>query len=71
MNEYLYEHVGRFVQLQEGERRWLGLCPFHQEETPSFTVDTDTSTYHCFGCDAHGHVEDFAHELSMHRARGA
>lgn len=37
-----------------GAARYKGLCPFHQENTPSFTVQTDSGRYHCFGCGADG-----------------
>jgi DNA primase len=38
----------------------MGLCPFHNEKTPSFTVNEDKGFYHCFGCGAHGDVIGFA-----------
>ena len=40
-------------------REYLGLCPFHNEKTPSFTVSDDKNFYHCFGCGAHGDVFTF------------
>lgn len=42
-----------------GSHRKVGLCPFHEERTPSFMVFTDSNTFHCFGCDAHGDVIEF------------
>ncbi|MCS6946498.1 MAG: DNA primase, partial [Steroidobacteraceae bacterium] len=39
--------------------RWLGLCPFHQEKTPSFFVHPELKFYHCFGCGAHGDCIDY------------
>ena len=51
------EVVGERVQLKTAGRNFSGLCPFHQEKTPSFTVSADKQFYHCFGCgalDAHG-----------------
>ena len=42
--------VGERVALKKAGRAYKGLCPFHAEKTPSFTVDPDRRTYHCFGC---------------------
>ena len=42
--------VGRFVTLQPSGRSHKGLCPFHDEKTPSFVVSRDRETYKCFGC---------------------
>ncbi|MCL2189526.1 MAG: DNA primase [Defluviitaleaceae bacterium] len=51
--------VGSYVALRmRGGRHW-GLCPFHQENTPSFTVNVDTQFFHCFGCGAGGNVITF------------
>lgn len=46
--------VGKRVPLKRHGREFQGLCPFHQEKTPSFTVNDDKGFYHCFGCGAHG-----------------
>ena len=46
--------VGRRVKLTRRGREHSGLCPFHNEKTPSFTVSEDKGFYHCFGCGAHG-----------------
>ena len=54
------EIVGRRVRLQRKGREFQGLCPFHNEKTPSFTVNDDKGFYHCFGCGAHGDVITFA-----------
>ena len=43
--------------------RWKGCCPFHQEKTPSFIVNPDSNTYHCFGCGAGGNVFKFVMEI--------
>jgi DNA primase len=51
--------VGRRVRLQKRGREYLGLCPFHNEKTPSFNVVEDKGFYHCFGCGAHGDVIGF------------
>jgi len=48
--------VGTKVALKKAGRIYRGLCPFHAEKTPSFTVDPERRTYHCFGCGVHGDV---------------
>jgi DNA primase len=54
--------VGRKVRLTKRGREHTGLCPFHNEKTPSFTVSEDKGFYHCFGCGAHGDVISFVVE---------
>ena len=51
--------VGRKVKLQRKGNRYLGLCPFHNEKTPSFNVSDEKEFYHCFGCGEHGDVFSF------------
>lgn len=51
--------VGRKVKLVKRGREHSGLCPFHNEKTPSFTVSEDKGFFHCFGCGAHGDVIGF------------
>ncbi|MFQ5763414.1 MAG: CHC2 zinc finger domain-containing protein, partial [Rhodospirillales bacterium] len=58
----LADVIGRRVKLQRKGREHLGLCPFHKEKTPSFTVNEDKGFYHCFGCGVHGSVFDFVME---------
>jgi DNA primase len=55
----LADVVGRRVKLQKRGRDFLGLCPFHNEKTPSFTVNEEKGFYHCFGCGAHGDAISF------------
>jgi DNA primase len=55
----LVEIIGRHVRLTRRGREWLGLCPFHREKTPSFTVSEVKGFYHCFGCGQHGNAVDF------------
>ncbi len=55
----LSDLVGRRVKLTKHGKEHLGLCPFHNEKTPSFTVNDDKAFYHCFGCQAHGSAFDF------------
>ena len=54
--------VGRSVQLKKGGQNFLGLCPFHGEKSPSFTVSPSKQFYHCFGCGAHGSAIGFLME---------
>jgi len=54
--------VGRYVQLKKAGINFKGLCPFHNEKTPSFIVSPTRQTYHCFGCGAHGNAIDFLME---------
>ncbi len=58
----LADVVGRRVKLTRKGREHQGLCPFHKEKTPSFTVNEEKGFYHCFGCQAHGSVFDFVME---------
>ncbi len=51
--------IGGRVRLQKRGRDHVGLCPFHREKTPSFTVSEDKGFFHCFGCGAHGDVVGF------------
>ncbi len=55
----IVEIVERSVQLKRAGRDFQGLCPFHHEKTPSFTVSPDKQFYHCFGCGAHGSAIGF------------
>ncbi|HVA15563.1 MAG TPA: DNA primase [Stellaceae bacterium] len=55
----LAEVVGRRVKLIRRGREFVGLCPFHNEKTPSFNVVEEKCFYHCFGCGAHGDVIGF------------
>ncbi|HIJ39039.1 MAG TPA: DNA primase [Rhodospirillaceae bacterium] len=56
----LVAEIGRQVKLTRKGREHIGLCPFHNEKTPSFTVNEEKSFYHCFGCGAHGDVITYA-----------
>ncbi len=55
----LAEVIGRRVRLTKRGREHSGLCPFHNEKSPSFTVSEDKGFFHCFGCGAHGDVIGF------------
>lgn len=53
------EVVGRFVQLKKGGANFMGLCPFHGEKSPSFTVSPTKQFFHCFGCGKNGNAIGF------------
>ncbi len=55
--------VSEHVQLVKKGRNYSGLCPFHDEKTPSFSVDPDRQFYHCFGCGVGGGVFKFIQEI--------
>ncbi len=55
----LAEVVGRRTKLTKKGREYSGLCPFHNEKTPSFTVNEEKGFYHCFGCGANGDLIEF------------
>ncbi|GGD50521.1 DNA primase [Erythrobacter arachoides] len=51
--------IGRTTKLTRAGREWKACCPFHSENTPSFTVNDQKGFYHCFGCQAHGSAIDW------------
>jgi len=55
--------VSGYVNLKKSGRNYLGLCPFHKEKTPSFSVDTRKQLYHCFGCGVGGDVISFIEKV--------
>ncbi len=58
----LSDIIGKRVKLIRKGRRFTGLCPFHSEKTPSFSVVDDDGFYHCFGCGVHGDAISFLRE---------
>lgn len=53
------EVIGKRISVKRAGREFHALCPFHNEKTPSFTINDDKGFYHCFGCGAHGDVIGF------------
>lgn len=59
----LVDVAGDYVQLKRSGSRFKGLCPFHNEDTPSFSIDPDQNLYYCFGCGNGGDVFKFIQEI--------
>ena len=55
--------IGSYIELKRRGKNLVGLCPFHNEKTPSFTVYPDTASYYCFGCGAGGEVINFIRNI--------
>ena len=55
--------IAERVALKRVGRRWSGLCPFHQERSPSFSVNGEEGFYHCFGCGASGDAISFVRQM--------
>lgn len=55
--------ISQHLQLKKVGRRWTGLCPFHQEKSPSFSVNAEEGLYYCFGCRASGDTITFVREI--------
>lgn len=55
--------ISEYIQLTKRGRNWFGLCPFHNENTPSFSVSEDKQIFHCFGCGAGGNVITFVMDI--------
>ena len=58
----IVEVISSYLKLERRGNRFVGLCPFHSEKTPSFNVVPDSQIYHCFGCKASGDVFKFIQE---------
>ena len=63
--------VGEYVELRQSGSQHKGLCPFHQEKSPSFVVSSERGRYHCFGCGASGDVFSFVQQLEGLDFKGA
>jgi DNA primase len=58
----IVEVIGAYVRMKKRGKNFIGLCPFHQEKTPSFTVSAEKQMFHCFGCGVGGNVFTFLME---------
>ena len=58
-NNDIVEVISQYVHLKRSGRNYFGLCPFHNEKSPSFSVSPDKQIFHCFGCGVGGNVITF------------
>jgi len=63
MSNDILSVVGEYVKLERKGKNYFGLCPFHSEKTPSFSVDPNKQLYYCFGCGKGGSVIQFVMEV--------
>ncbi len=59
----IVELIGAYTPLKRAGRSYKGLCPFHQEKTPSFVVFPDSQNFHCFGCGKGGDAFTFFQQI--------
>ena len=59
----IFDIISSYVALKRRGNKYIGLCPFHQEKTPSFTVDTDKGLFYCFGCQTGGDKISFIEKI--------
>lgn len=59
----IVDYVSRYSQLKKAGRDYMGLCPFHNEKTPSFHVNREKQLFHCFGCGASGNLPQFVMKM--------
>ena len=55
--------ISQYVHLKRSGRNYFGLCPFHNEKSPSFSVSPDKQIFHCFGCGVGGNVFSFLSKI--------
>ena len=59
----IVEVVSQYIHLKRSGRNYFGLCPFHNEKSPSFSVSPDKQIFHCFGCGTGGNVISFISKI--------
>ena len=57
--------VSKVVDLTKRGDNYFGICPFHEEETPSFSVSPKRGEFHCFGCNANGDADEFCRLITQ------
>ena len=62
-NNDIVDIISQYVVLKRSGRNYFGLCPFHKEKSPSFSVSPDKQIFHCFGCGAGGNVFHFISKI--------
>ena len=62
-NNDIVDVVSQYVHLKRSGRNYFGLCPFHNEKSPSFAVSPDKQIFHCFGCGVGGNVIHFISKI--------
>ena len=70
MKNDIVDVISGYVKLQRKGSSYFGLCPFHNEKSPSFSVSPDKQMYYCFGCGAGGNVFTFIMEYENYNFRG-
>ena len=63
MQNDIVDVISQYVPLKQKGSSYFGLCPFHHEKTPSFSVNSEKQFYYCFGCGASGNVYGFLMEM--------
>ena len=63
--------IGSYISLQKSSSNYVGLCPFHNEKTPSFNVNPARQIFHCFGCNKGGNVFTFVRMSPFRRRCGS
>jgi hypothetical protein len=65
----IVETISKYVKLEKSGKNYIGLCPFHEEKTPSFTVSEEKKSFKCYGCDIFGNERDFIHVIEHMKSK--
>jgi DNA primase len=65
LEKFIVEIVSKYVVLKKVGDNFKGLCPFHEEKTPSFTVNPAGNSYYCFGCKEEGDIPAFIRAMGV------